>query len=308
MSPRTATRRSGSLAAAFLAVLVAACTAAPGESDPGHQPTQSPDPGGTGSAATSVPSPRPAPSSTGVPSASLAVDGHDAIDAARGLLETRAANVEMDVRREKRPADPVETLIVFEGRVEPALGRGHMRLDFSGLVAVPGATASPGPDSIVDLIWTPDELYARYATRSTEGWESRSRTDARVGSGYLGRAPDEVLGLLKLVATSRPETLTPLAGAQLDGELARRWLVRVPVEATALEGVPADVPDATVLRDVYGIDALDIEVWLVDGALRRVRYAIAREKALYGGPDRTTVTYDWSVTPGADPIVAPPPP
>ena len=50
-----------------------------------------------------------------------------------------------------------------------------------------------------------------------------------------------------------------------------------------------------MLRDIYGIDAMDMEVWLVDGMLRRVRYAIAREKALYGGPDRTTVTYDWSV-------------
>ena len=47
------------------------------------------------------------------------------------------------------------------------------------------------------------------------------------------------------------------------------------------------------LRQIYEITELPIEVWLVDGEIRRLRYAFAREKALYGGPDRTTTTYDW---------------
>jgi hypothetical protein len=239
------------------------------------------------------------------PSASPAADP---IDAARELLKTQAAAVVMDVRRGKRPADPVETLILFEGPVEPALGRGQARLDFSGLVAIPGASASPGQDSIVELIWTPEDLYARSATRPGEAWETRSRAEARINSGYLGRVPDEVLGLVKLIATSQRDKITALEGAKLGGIEARRWLVRVPVEAAVVEGVPAEVPDAAVLRDAYDTDALDVEVWLVDGMLRRVRYAIAREKALYGGPDRTTVTYDWSLAPSADPIVVPPQP
>jgi len=239
------------------------------------------------------------------PSASLAADAHDAIEAARELLETRAADVDMDVRREKRAADPVETLILFEGRVEPALGRGHMRLDFGGLLAVPSATAPPQPDSI-EVVWTPDELHARSPIRPTEAWVTRSRTEARVGSPYVVRVLDEVLGLVTLVATSEPDKITALEDAQIDGEEAQRWLIRVPAAAAVVEGVPAELPDATVLHDIYGIDAIDVEVWLVDGVLRRVRYAIAREKALYGGPDRTTVTYDWSPTPRADPIVVPP--
>ena len=304
MSRPAATRRSRSATLGFVAVLVAACAAAPaarsGEATPSPAADAAETPAGPGT------SPQAPPSTTSVaPSASPAADARGA---ARKLLETRAAAVVMDVRREKRPIDPVETLILLEGPIEPALGRGQARLDFSGLVAVPGASASPGADPIVELIWTPDDLYARSATRPTEAWETRSRAEARTNSGYLGRIPDEVLGLIRLVAASQPDEITALENAPIDGEDAQRWLVRVPVEATVVEGVPADVPDAPTLRDVYRIDALDIEVWLVDGMLRRVRYAIAREKALYGGPDRTTVTYDWSEAPSADPIVVPPPP
>ena len=164
------------------------------------------------------------------------------VGAARVLLETRAAAVVMDVRREKRPIDPVETLILLEGPIEPALGRGQARLDFSGLVAVPGASASPGADTIVELIWTPDDLYARSATRPTEAWVTRSRAEARINSGYLGRMPDEVLGLVRLVAASQPDKVTALEDAPIDGEDAQRWLVRVPVEATVVEGVPGRRP------------------------------------------------------------------
>ena len=297
MSRPTWSLRARAAALAFSAVLVAACTAVP--AGPSGEPTQSVDPG------TST---RPSPSPTSVaPSASIAVDAHAAIEAARELLEAPAAAVDMDVLREKRPADPVETLILLEGRVGPAIGRGHTRLDFSGMVTIPGTSASPGPDSIVDLIWTPDDLFARSAARPTEAWVSRSRAEARTNSGYLGRVPDEVLGLLKLIAMSQPDRIAALENAQIAGEEAQRWLVRVPVEAAVVEGVPAEVPDATVLQDNYGIDALDVEVWLVDGILRRVQYAMAREKALYGGPDRTTVTYDWSPAPDTDPIVVPTP-
>jgi len=81
-----------------------------------------------------------------------------------------------------------------------------------------------------------------------------------------------------------------------------------PGESAVVEGVPADVPDAVALREAYGVEAIEIEVWLVDGALRRLRYEIARAKAPYGGPDRTTVTYDWSPATSADPIVVPAPP
>ena len=71
---------------------------------------------------------------------------------------------------------------------------------------------------------------------------ARSRAEARTSSGYLGRIPDEVLGLVTLVATSQPDKITALEGAQIDGEEAQRWLVRVPVEAAVVEGVPAERP------------------------------------------------------------------
>jgi hypothetical protein len=294
MSRTTWTRRSRAAVLAVTAVLVAACTPAPGGT-------------GTPTAPLSPTGLPPSPTSV-APSASTGTDANAAIGAARDLLDAPAAAVDMDVLREKRPADPVETLILLEGRAEPAIGRGLAHLDFSGMVAIPGATASPGPDSIVELIWTPEDLFARSATRPTEPWETRTRAEARINSGYLGRIPDEVLGLLKLVATSQPDEMTALEVEEIDGVQAQRLLVRVPVEAAVLEGVPAEVPDATVLHNAFGIDALDVEVWLVDGMLRRVRYAMAREKALYGGPDRTTVTYDWSPAPSADPIVVPPQP
>ncbi len=214
----------------------------------------------------------------------------------------------MDLRREKRPDDPVETLIVAEGRVEPAIGRGHLRVDLGGLVAIPGASEPPASDLIAEVIWTPEEMYARSATVPKETWEARSRAEGRSGGGYIGRLPDEVLGLARLIASSRPEEVKALEEAPIDGEKARRWLIRMPVEATAIEGVPADVPSATQLRDTYGVEAIDVEVWLVGGTLRRIRYVIAREKAAYGGPDRTTVTYDWSQAESDESIVVPPPP
>ena len=80
----------------------------------------------------------------------------------------------------------------------------------------------------------------------------------------------------------------------------------MPIKDAFVQGVPAEVPDMTVLRDTYGIDTLDLEVWLVDGVLRRVVYELARDEAPYGGPDRTIVTYDWSEAASSDPIVVPP--
>jgi len=241
---------------------------------------------------------------TAAPGAS---DPHVAIEGGRALLDAQAATLVMSIRRAKGPEDPVEILIVGEGRVEPARGLGHLQLDLSGMLAIPGTTASPSPDWIIEVIWTPDQLHARVPARPNDTWTSRSRADARTGSGLVGRLPDEVLGLVKLVATSRPDQIVALEDERIDGEAARRWLVRVPVESAVAEGVPAEVPDTSALLDSYGVEAIDVEVWLVDGAVRRLRYEISREHAPYGGPDRTTVTYDWSSAAGAEPIVVPTP-
>ena len=46
---------------------------------------------------------------------------------------------------------------------------------------------------------------------------------------------------------------------------------------TATEGVPADVPSATQLRETYGVEAIEVEVWLVADQLRRLRFAFASD-------------------------------
>ena len=104
-------------------------------------------------------------------------------------------------------------------------------------------------------------MYARSATVPKDPWEARSRTEGRSGGGYVGRLPDEVLGLARLIASSRAEEVKALEDAPIDGENARRWLIRMPVEATAVEGVPADVPSAAQLRETYGVEAIEVEVW-----------------------------------------------
>lgn len=230
-----------------------------------------------------------------------------AIEAARRLMHAEAAEITMDVRRQKRESDPIETLLTLDGRVEPALGRGHVQADFSGLFAIPGASSASGLDSVIELVWTPDELFARSPAEPETGWTARSRTDARTDGGLIGRLPDEVDGLVKVVAEGDPSAVVPADDATLNGKTARRWTIRVPVEDAAADGVPFDIPNASVLRDTYGIDEIEIEAWLVDDVLRRLRYAIAREQAAYGGPDRTTVTYEWTPAERADPIVVPSP-
>ena len=257
--------------------------------------------------------------------------------AARRLLEDDAADVVLEVVREKRATDPVETLLGGTGRVEPLNGRGEVRYDLSALFAqpggsplpsgsatprpsagsspVPGARDSPLPSSsptpsprtpdLVDVIWTPTDIYVRIVGAEAGAWESRTRDEGRLSGGLIGRLPDETLGLVSLIAASDPDRAVPLEPAEIDGVTAQRWMVTVPVEAAVSAGVPAQTPDAAVLKRAYGVSEIDIEVWLVADDLRRLRYAFHREKAPYGGPDLTTTTYDWRPAADAIPIEIP---
>lgn len=293
-------RRSGGglVGLVTLAAALNACTGYPGGS-----PVASPETtGSAGSASTPASSPSPSSSPAPTPSISAATT---LTAAAVGLLEARSATVTIDVRRERRAGDPVETLVAGEGRVEPVAGRGSVRYDLTGLLAGPEAPTTPDPDLIVDVAWTADHLYARLAPEAEGDWQVRTRAEARDSSGLIGRLPDEVLGLVELVAAAGPNAVEPMEPGALDGRLSDRWRVRVPIEEAAEAGVPADAPDAATLRRVYGVEALDVEAWLVDGQVRRLRYEFARDEAPYGGPDRTITTYDWLVTADADPIVLP---
>jgi hypothetical protein len=157
----------------------------------------------------------------------------------------------------------------------------------------------------VELIWTPDDLFVRIAGDTADAWESRTRQEGRVSGGLIGRLPDEPLGLLMLLAESDPDQAVALQPADLAGDTAQRWTVTVPIETSASNGVPAQIPDAAAIRRQYGVSELDIETWLVAGELRRLRYAFHRETAPYGGPDDTTTTYEWRPAADDTPIVIP---
>jgi hypothetical protein len=225
------------------------------------------------------------------PSSSAAADSPKI--AAQHLLTTKAFDLELKILRAKRATDPVETLVVGTGRMEPVTGRGHLRYDFTGLLTPPGSSPSPSAPNVVELVWTPDDEFVRLARDTNGKYETQTRARARETGGIVGRLPDEVLGLATLVAQSQASQVHPLEPAQLGGFDADRWSITVPVEAAAAAGVPGYLPDAEAIRRQYGRSDIDVEVWLIDGVLRRLRYELARELAPYGGPDRTTTTYDW---------------
>ena len=195
------------------------------------------------------------------------------------------------------------TLVSGSGRMEPVAGRGRVRYDFSGLFTASGSSPAPsapaGPSAaptashVVDLVWTPDNEYVHVANDATGKYATQTRAGARQSGGIVGRLPDEVLGLAKLIADSDSSQARPLDPAELAGFPADRWTVAIPLEAAAAAGVPGYLPDAAAVRSQYGASEIDVEVWLIGGVLRRLEYQLARAQAPYGGPDRTTTMYDW---------------
>lgn len=228
-----------------------------------------------------------------------------ATSAALQALQTASADIALTVTREKGAGHPIETLLTGSGRIEPAVGHGHVRYDLRGLLATAAGSPAPGALSEVELIWTETDLFVRPAGVPAGEWERRTREDGRSSGGLIGRLPDEVLGMMRLVSASGAGTTARLDPAVLDAVAADRWVVTVPVAAAAAEGVPAEFPDADVIRRVYGLDEIDVEVWLVNDAVRRLRLVFERAQAPYGGPDRTTTTYDWRGAPDGIPIEIP---
>jgi len=272
----------------MLGIAIAGCasTPAPSASPDANPPSAiapSPTSGSTASPAGSEGPPNPSAS---------AASGSPQL-AAQHLLTTKSFDLELKILREKRSTDPVETLVEASGRMEPAIGRGHVRYDFTGLLTPAGSSPSPSAPNVVELVWTPDDEYVRLARDAAGKYETKTRANARETGGLVGRLPDEVLGLATLVAESQPSQAHSLDAGELAGFTADRWTITVPVEAAAAAGVPGYLPDAAAIRSQYGKSEIDIEVWLIGGVLRRLTYQLARDQAPYGGPDRTTTTYDW---------------
>jgi hypothetical protein len=277
-------------------LLVVGCVASPGTSEaPSHLASPS-----LGGAASPSPAPSALPSPAASPSA--AVDDTGPIEAAKVLLGRHRVSVAMMVERAKGE-EPSEVLVRGEGLLDLSLGRGRVRYDLTALLAVPGA--SPDPLDVVEVAWDEDRFWALSIGEEAGGWQVMDRADATTTGGLIGRLPNEGLGLVVLVADADEASVEPLPPDQLGDRPATRSKVSIPVVAAAASGVPADAPDADAIRRLYGVDAVDLEVWVTDGVLRRIRYAFAREKALYGGPDLTTVTYDYDPE-TTDELVVPP--
>lgn len=274
-------------AAILLSIAVGGCASTPAPSANAQQPSAS-------ASSLSTPGPGSSPAGSESPAGpSGSADSGSAKIAAQHLLTTKAFDLELKILREKRSTDPVETLVEGSGRMEPAIGRGHVRYDFTGLLTPPGTSPSPSAPNVIELVWTPDDEYVRLARDAAGKYETQTRARARETGGIVGRLPDEVLGLATLVAESQPSQAHPLEPTELAGFAVDRWTITVPVEAAAAAGVPGYLPDAAAIRRQYGKSEIDIEVWLIGGVLRRLQYQLAREMAPYGGPDRTTTTYDW---------------
>jgi hypothetical protein len=283
-----AVNRHGGVLACLL--LIAGCVADPAASNaPGRSLPVS-----------GSPAPSAGPSASPAPSASL--DEVGPIEAAKLLLGAERVSVRMTVVRAKGE-QPAEVLLHGDGALDPAGGRGRMRYDLSGLLAVPGA--SPDPLDVVEVAWNDGRFWALSIDEDAGGWQVMERQDATDNGGLIGRLPNEALGLVVLVADAERGSIEPLPPEPLGDGVAARSMVSVPLVDSADRGVPADAPNADAIQRAYGVDAVELEVWIVDGGLRRIRYAFAREKALYGGPDLTTVTYDYVADPTLELIVPP---
>lgn len=212
--------------------------------------------------------------------------------------------VEARVER-NREGEPEELLITADALVDPASGRGRAAVDFSGMLA--GPSGSPlTTETRYEIAWDPDWTWTLVESDTGEPvWARIPRAEAAVRGGLLGRMPDELLGLLRLAAGADTGGVAPLAPADLDGLPAARFAVPVSAADVVAQGIPAPSISVAQFTETYGTDVVNLEIWLVGGQLRRIVLVLERERALYGGPDRTETIHD--VRPAAGDALEVPP-
>jgi hypothetical protein len=153
-----------------------------------------------------------------------ALDSRRPIDAAARLLGLPGAQVRLLVER-ANGTDPAEILISGQGVVDPAGRRGQMTFDFSGFFAIPGASAaSPNPENAVHLLWDVNHMYVQpYGSDFGSGWAKRTRAQGQESGGLIGRLPNEVLGLVGIIADSEPAAVAQLTDTPLEGVTAEHY-------------------------------------------------------------------------------------
>jgi hypothetical protein len=190
-----------------------------------------------------------------------------------------------------REGEPEELLITADALVDPASDRGRGAVDFSGILASPSGSPIT-TQTRYEIAWDPDWTWTMVESDTGEPvWGRIPRAEAAVRGGLLGRMPDELLGPLRLAAGADAGGVAPLAPADLDGLPAVRFAVPVSAADVVAQGIPAPSLSVAQFTEAYGMDVV-LEIWLVGDQLRRIVLVLERERALYGGPDRTETIHD----------------
>jgi hypothetical protein len=162
------------------------------------------------------------------------------------------------------PDEPEEEYLLLRGAVDVRNGSGSMEADLSRLLeGLPESTdelAEP-----IELRWTRERLTAVVDGRE----QSRGRADARVGSGLIGRLPDEPLGVLELLGHA--EGMRRVGDERVGDVETIHFAGHVDPRRAGDGTVPAEF--GLGLEQLLTERRLPLDVWLdADGLPRRIQY------------------------------------
>jgi hypothetical protein len=162
------------------------------------------------------------------------------------------------------PDEPEEEYLLLSGAVDIRNGSGSMEADlsrlFEGLPESTDELAQP-----IALRWTPERLTAVVDDREL----SRGRADARVGTGLIGRLPDEPLGVLDLLGHA--EGMRRLGDDRVGDVATIHFAGHVDPRRAGDGTVPAEFGQG--LEQLLAEPRLPLDVWLdADGLPRRIQY------------------------------------